>query len=188
MNNVTSRKRPYNPNAVRRRVIQETVTADGQALYRTKSFTRPGDKITWHPTVDKVTGECLCDCPDFRFKKKHAHINQPETWCKHLERAIGDLERKHEIAPRKARLGSEAADREIEWQQLLERAEAEAAVETPVPPHVDPATGEIREGWFEVVTPVLGFVKGQWITRAMVDEARAARSQGQSFAWDFGLG
>ena len=82
----------------RRVVRRETITPDGQVLFKTHSFTRRDDTF-WHPVVDLANGGVFCDCPDFRYR--HAphepDVSMPQHWCKHVTRAVDNCRRHGEL-------------------------------------------------------------------------------------------
>jgi len=85
----------YNRYAIRRTVrLQEAVNE--VAVFTTKSFTQPGADDCYHPIVDTLTGDAICDCPHFvyRLAKHHPTINDSEHLCKHLLRAVSTLKRR----------------------------------------------------------------------------------------------
>lgn len=79
----------YNPHAIRR-CVRQTAEIDGTFAFKTKSFTKPEGE--WHPIVE-VTPEgevhFECDCPDWTWRKRHTN-----TPCKHIARALAQLQRK----------------------------------------------------------------------------------------------
>lgn len=85
----------YNPCTQNRKVRPEFQTEDGIRAFVTKSFTSPSNEDRYHPTVDLATGEAVCDCPDFQYRraKLNPTIFTPEDVCKHLQRVIANLKR-----------------------------------------------------------------------------------------------
>jgi putative SOS response-associated peptidase YedK len=74
---------------LRRQVMRDWKSPDGQVFFKTRSFTRE-DSTRWHPIVDTHDGTVFCDCPDFRFRhaRHEPSVHTPAHWCKHLSRAV----------------------------------------------------------------------------------------------------
>lgn len=93
----TVRTARWNPVQIRRCVRLHDATTDGVVIFATKSFTSEDAEDKWHPLVDVVTGNCSCDCPDWRYRKEKNHptVSSPEEdMCKHLRRAVANLKRR----------------------------------------------------------------------------------------------
>jgi len=78
----------WDPNRYRRRVRFQDISASGEHHHITKSFTREDD-TRYHPTINVLTGECFCDCPDFRFRRR-----REGGLCKHLNRVLISMQRR----------------------------------------------------------------------------------------------
>lgn len=97
-------KKKYDPYKIRRRVRRDQSAPDYQAGFVTKSFTQPDNEDRWHPTIDRETGAATCDCTHFTTRLRRAHINEPASLCKHLQRAVANMERDGDIPPLAERL------------------------------------------------------------------------------------
>lgn len=196
-----TRKASYNPAPLRRHVrLQhpELIARTGLAQFATKSFTRPEQADSYHPTIDVENGWCRCDCPQFTFRlARHCPtIDSPsERLCKHLRRALANLERRGllvrytPITPCSAQSASclhcggageiEVYDEAgniplgLACRACLHRLQRGAATSPRCfPAHIDPATGEIEAGWFQIVTPIYDLHQGDWVTDELLDAAR----------------
>ncbi|MEI6914039.1 MAG: hypothetical protein WCL39_02790 [Armatimonadota bacterium] len=75
----------YNPYAIRRCVRRETEAGSIQ-VFVSKSFTK--DEGEYHPSIDTLNGDMICDCPDWVYRK-----SKTGEMCKHLQRAAANIER-----------------------------------------------------------------------------------------------
>ena len=82
----------YNPYVIRRCVRREE-QADSIQVFVSKSFTK--DSGEYHPAIDTQTGDLICDCPDWVYRK-----SKTGEMCKHLARAAANIKRagKTEVA------------------------------------------------------------------------------------------
>lgn len=85
----------------KRRLVVRDHEIGGHVFFSTRSFSRD-DATRWHPIVDIECGHVFCDCPDFRYRhERHdPDIWTPHCWCKHLRRAIQNLQRRGELPAR----------------------------------------------------------------------------------------
>jgi hypothetical protein len=86
----------YNPYRVRRCVRIAEVAQGDIVTFTARSFTRAGADTAYHPAVDLQTGQVRCDCPHFTYRlaRLNPTVRDWESVCKHLLRAIDNLERR----------------------------------------------------------------------------------------------
>lgn len=70
-----------------KRRVRQDYRAGGQIGFKTKSFTLE-DGTEYLPVIDIETGEFFCTCPDFFYR---------HTFCKHCQRALAQLQRRHQL-------------------------------------------------------------------------------------------
>lgn len=106
------KKSGYDPYKIRRRVRRDAEgTTPELEAFKTKSFTKANSDDVYFPTVDAEAGRAFCNCYHAVNVLKASYINKPETCCKHVLRAIAQMEAAGELAPLERRLADEA-DRE----------------------------------------------------------------------------
>lgn len=69
------------PTKLKRR-IQPVSRRNGILNFKMKSRSR-NDGTTWEQRIDTVTGQMLCDCPGFMYRRR----------CEHIKRAVECSER-----------------------------------------------------------------------------------------------
>jgi hypothetical protein len=164
-----AKKSGYNPYAIRRRVRHTLITNEGVAVGVTKSFTKD-DGTEYHPIVCLTTRRVDCQCGHFNYRKaKHAPtLDTPAHWCKHIVREVGNLMRRGILEPYTLRVVTEASELD---EAGFDTSKVTSPVE--VPPYVDPITGAVRDGWYQLEAGIWGLPKGEWVNDEIVAEARA---------------
>lgn len=66
------------------------------ALYRVKSHSNPN--ISYGVDIDKVEGTCICDCPDFIYRKQTerfggSKLDDADHQCKHSKQVLDAIEK-----------------------------------------------------------------------------------------------
>ena len=91
----TQAKSNYNPHAVRRCVRVQAQTPQ-ITVFVSKSMTQADEADRYQPTIE-ANGSCRCNCNHFKFRLKFGNVFDANTQCKHLQRAVANLERRGEL-------------------------------------------------------------------------------------------
>jgi hypothetical protein len=99
----------YNPHVVRRCVRVQTAVP-GAVVFVSKSFTQADESDRYHPVIDTENGACRCDCAHFQYRLKVANVWDAATQCKHLQRAVANMERRGELPAQPVADGGDIGD------------------------------------------------------------------------------